>query len=163
MKELIILRHAKSNRTYSVDDINRPLSPEGIERIKKVSHQKEDFFTKADIIISSPAIRALHTAMIIIHELNLPLEQLKIDKQLYTFSGFSVIDYVYTLDDRWNKVILVGHNPAFTEVINHFSDAGTNHLRTAGCVQITFDGDQWSNLYKGEVLLGQKKIMFKRV
>ena len=157
MKELIILRHAKSNRTSSVDDINRPLSPEGIERIKKVSHQKEDFFTKADIIISSPAIRALHTAMITIHELNLPLEQLKIDKQLYTFSGFSVIDYVYTLDDRWNKVILVGHNPAFTEVINHFSDAGINHLRTAGCVQITFDGDQWSNLYKGEVLLGQKK------
>ena len=157
MKELIILRHAKSNRTSSVDDINRPLSPEGIERIKKVSHQKEDFFTKADIIISSPAIRAFHTAMITIHELNLPLEQLKIDKQLYTFSGFSVIDYVYTLDDRWNKVILVGHNPAFTEVINHFSDAGINHLRTAGCVQITFDGDQWSNLYKGEVLLGQKK------
>jgi phosphohistidine phosphatase len=156
MKELIILRHAKSNRTSSVDDINRPLSPEGIERIKKVSHQKEDFFTKADIIISSPAIRALHTAMITIHELNLPLEQLKIDKQLYTFSGFSVIDYIYTLDDRWNKVILVGHNPAFTEVINHFSDSGINHLRTAGCVQITFDGDQWSNLYKGEVLLGQK-------
>ena len=95
MKELIILRHAKSNRTCSVDDINRPLSPEGIERIKKVSHQKEDFFTKADIIISSSAIRALHTAMITIHELNLPLEQLKIDKQLYTFSGFSVIDYIY--------------------------------------------------------------------
>ncbi len=157
MKELIILRHAKSNRTYSVDDINRPLSPEGIERIKKVSHQKEDFFTKADIIISSPAIRALHTTMITIHELNLPLEQLKIEKQLYTFSGFSVIDYVYTLDDRWNKVILVGHNPAFMKVINHFSDAGINHLRTAGCVQITFDGDQWRNLYKGEVLLGQKK------
>jgi len=81
--------------------------------------------------------------------LNLPLEQLKIDKQLYTFSGFSVIDYIYTLDDGWNKVILVGHNPAFTEVINHFSHAGINHLRTAGCVQITFDGDQWSNLYKG--------------
>ena len=157
MKELIILRHAKSNRTYSVDDINRPLSPEGIERIKIISHQKEDFFIKADIIISSPAIRALHSAMITIHELNLPLEQLKIDKQLYTFSGFSVIDYIYTLDDRRNKVILVGHNPAFTEVINHFSDAGINHLRTAGCVQITFDGDQWSNLYKGEVLLGQKK------
>ena len=157
MKELIILRHAKSNRTYSVDDINRPLSPEGIERIKKISHKKENFFIEADIIISSPAIRALHSAMITIHELNLPLEQLKIDKQLYTFSGFSVIDYVYTLDDCWNKVILVGHNPAFTEVINHFSDEGINHLRTAGCVQITFDGDQWSNLYKGEVLLGQKK------
>ena len=157
MKELIILRHAKSNRTYSVDDINRPLSKEGIERIKNISHQKEGFFIKPDIIISSPAIRALHSAMIIIHELNLPLEKLKIDKQLYTFSGSSVIDYVYTLDDRWNKVILVGHNPAFTEVINHFSDAGINHLKTGGCAQISFDGDKWSNLDKGEFFLGQKK------
>jgi phosphohistidine phosphatase len=144
MKELVILRHAKSNRAYSVDDINRPLSPEGIERIQKISHQKSDFFAKAEIIISSPAIRALHTAMIVFRELNLPLEKLK-------------IDYVYALDDQWTKVVLVGHNPAFTEVINHFSDAGINHLRTAGCAQIRFDGDQWSNLHKGEVVLGQKK------
>ena len=157
MKELVVLRHAKSNRAYLVDDINRPLSPEGIERIQKIAHQKSDFFEKAEIIFSSPAIRALHTAMIMIRELNFPLEKLKIDNALYTFSGFSVIDYVYALDDRWTKVVLVGDNPAFTELINHFSDAGINHLRTAGCAQITFVGDQWSNLYKGEVVLGQKK------
>lgn len=157
MKQLVILRHAKSNRTYLVDDINRPLSTEGIERIQKISHRSSDFFTSAEIIISSPAIRALHTAMIVFRELNLLLEKLKIDNQLYTFSGSSVIDYVYALDDRWSKVVLVGHNPAFTEVINHFSDAGINHLRTAGCAQITFDGDQWSDLYKGKIILGQKK------
>ena len=158
MKELVILRHAKSNRAYSVDDINRPLSPEGIDRIKMISNKKNDFFRNADIIISSIAIRALHTTMIMIYELNLPLEILKIDKYLYTFSGARVIDYVYTLDDNWNKVVLVGHNPAFTEVINHFSYVGINHLKTAGCAQITFDGNKWSNLYKGELLLGQKNI-----
>jgi len=158
MKELVILRHAKSNRAYSVDDINRPLSPEGIDRIKMISNQKNDFFRNADIIISSIAIRALHTTMIMIYELNLPLEILKIDKYLYTFSGSRIIDYVYTLDDNWNKVVLVGHNPAFTEVINHFSYVGINHLKTAGCAQITFDGNKWSNLYKGELLLGQKNI-----
>tara|TARA_B100000965_G_C19216778_1_gene594102 strand:+ start:138 stop:614 length:477 start_codon:yes stop_codon:yes gene_type:complete len=158
MKELVILRHAKSNRAYSVDDINRPLSPEGIDRIKMISNQKNDFFRNADIIISSIAIRALHTTMIMIYELNLPLEILKIDKYLYTFSASRVIDYVYTLDDNWNKVVLVGHNPAFTEVINHFSYVGINHLKTAGCAQITFDGNKWSNLYKGELLLGQKNI-----
>ena len=160
MKQRVILRHAKSNRDYRVDDINRPLSPQGMDRIKKVSQKNIDFFTPADIIISSPAIRALHTAIMMIHELNLPLEKLLIDKQLYTFSGFSVIDYVHTLDNRWSKVVLVGHNPAFTEVINHFSNAGINHLRTAGCAQINFDADQWSDLYKGEVLLGQKKNNF---
>ena len=74
MKELIILRHAKSNRAFSVDDIKRPLSKEGIDRIKKISNRRHDFFADSDIIISSPAIRALHTAMIVINELNFSYE-----------------------------------------------------------------------------------------
>ncbi len=120
MKELVILRHAKSNRTYMVNDINRPLSQSGIERIQIKSYQKRDFFIDAEVIISSPAIRALHTAVIVIRELGISMEKLIIDEQLYTFSGSSIIDYVYSLDERWSKVVLVGHNPAFTEVINHF-------------------------------------------
>ena len=155
MKELLILRHAKSNRTYRVEDIDRPLSEKGIERIKEVS-QKQMFFDKTDVIISSPAIRALHTAMILIRELNFTDEKLIIDKNLYTFSGYHIIDYVYGLNDQWNKVVLVGHNPAFTEVINHFSDKGISHLSTAGLAKITFNGDVWSDIYKGELSLFQK-------
>ena len=157
MKELVILRHAKSNRTYMVNDINRPLSQSGIERIQRKSNKKGDFFINAEVIISSPAIRALHTAIIVIRELEISMEKLIIDEQLYTFSGFSIIDYVYALDERWSKVVLVGHNPAFTEVINHFSDVSINQLRTSGFAKISFKEDQWSNLFKGEVVLGQKK------
>ena len=157
MKELVILRHAKSNRTYMVNDINRPLSQSGIERIQIKSYQKRDFFIDAEVIISSPAIRALHTAIIVIRELGISMEKLIIDEQLYTFSGFSIIDYVYALDERWSKVVLVGHNPAFTEVINHFSDVRINQLKTSGVAKISFNEDKWSNLFKGEVVLGQKK------
>ena len=157
MKELVILRHAKSNRTYMVNDINRPLSQSGIERNQIKSYQKRDFFIDAEVIISSPAIRALHTAVIVIRELGISMEKLIIDEQLYTFSGFSIIDYVYALDERWSKVVLVGHNPAFTEVINHFSDVSINQLKTSGFAKISFKEDQWSNLFKGEVVLGQKK------
>ena len=157
MKELVILRHAKSNRTYMVNDINRPLSQSGIERIQIKSYQKRDFFIDAEVIISSPAIRALHTAVIVIRELGISMEKLIIDEQLYTFSGSTIIDYVYALDERWSKVALVGHNPAFTEVINHFSDVSINQLKTSGFAKISFNEDQWSNLFKGEVVLGQKK------
>jgi phosphohistidine phosphatase len=90
------------------------------------------------------------------NELNIDLDQLFIDQDLYTFSGTNVIDYVYALNEQWNKVVLVGHNPAFMETINHFSDARINHLRTAGLAKITFDSDQWSDVYKGGILMGQK-------
>ena len=156
MKELIILRHAKSNRHYSVEDINRPLSVEGIERIKKVSNNKDIFFLDVDVIISSPANRALHTAMIMMNELDLPQEKLIIDRNLYTFSGLNVIDFVYALGNHWNKVVIVGHNPAFIELINHFSDTGIDHLRTSGLAKISFDKDQWIDINKGQIIFGQK-------
>lgn len=156
MKELVVLRHAKSNRAYFVEDMHRPLSMEGIKRIKKISNKKSDFFKETDVIISSPANRALHTAIIIMNELNIDLDQLIVDQDLYTFSRTNVIDYVYALNEQWNKVVLVGHNPAFMETINHFSDAQINRLRTAGLAKITFDRDEWSAVYKGEILMGQK-------
>ena len=109
MKELVILRHAKSNRNYLVEDSNRPLSPEGIDRIKRVSLHKSSYFENTDIILSSPAIRALHTAMIVTNTLEVSLDKLSIDKHLYTFSGDEVIDYVYSLNDQWQKVVIVGH------------------------------------------------------
>ena len=160
MKELLILRHAKSNRIYRVEDIDRPLTEKGMERIKEVSQKQHLFFDKADVIISSPAIRALHTTMILIRELNFPIEKLIIDKNLYTFSADPIIDYVYGLNDQWNKVVLVGHNHAFTEVINHFSDTGIDHLSTAGLAKISFDGDLWSGIHKGELLFSQKTNNF---
>jgi phosphohistidine phosphatase len=160
MKELVILRHAKSNRNYLVEDSNRPLSPEGIDRIKRVSLHKSSYFENTDIILSSPAIRALHTAMIVINTLEVSLDKLSIDKHLYTFLGDDVIDYVYALNDQWQKVVIVGHNPAFTETINHFSNERINHLRTAGLAQITFDAKHWSDVGLGDVAFGQKNNSF---
>ena len=155
MKELIILRHAKSNREYAVDDIDRPLSVAGIERIKKISQKKGDVFKNADIIVSSPANRALHTAQLMMQELGFPYQKLIIDKKLYTFYVNDVIDYVHFLDNQWTKVILVGHNPAFTELVNHFSEKKITHLRTAGLVKISFSTNDWSTILQGDMELGQ--------
>ena len=156
MKQLVILRHAKSNRDYGVEDVDRPLSVNGINLILRVSRKKHVFFENTDVVISSPANRALHTATIVIRELNFPLNKLMVDKNLYSFSGSRVIDYIYELNDQWTKVVLVGHNPAFTEAVNHFSDRGISHLKTAGLAKIDFDSNQWIDINKGVLSLYQK-------
>ena len=121
MKELVILRHAKSNSEYLVDDIDRPLSIAGIDRIVKISKKRRTFFKNTDIVLSSPANRALHTAQLMMRELDYDYNKLIVDRKLYTFFTDDLIDYVHGLNNTWNKVILVGHNPAFTELVNHFS------------------------------------------
>ena len=107
MKELVFLRHAKSNREYLVEDVDRPLSLSGIRRIKKISKKKQFFFNSADIILSSPANRALHTAQLMMRQLDYDYKKLIVDRKLYTFYGEELIDYVHKLDNQWNKVVLV--------------------------------------------------------
>ena len=158
MKELVILRHAKSNNEYLVDDIDRPLSSTGIERIVKISKKNRIFFKNTDVIISSPANRALHTAQLMMRELNYNYDKLIIDRKLYTFYTNDLINYVHLLDNQWRKVILVGHNPALTELINFFSIKKIMHLRTAGLAKITFESNDWGSLPQGEMILGQKTI-----
>ena len=154
MKELILLRHAKSNHDTLVDDIDRPLSVNGIMRIKKVVKKNHDFFKKTDIIISSPANRALHTAQLLSRELRYDYKKLMIDNKLYTFSSKNVIDQVHSLDNNLGKVVLVGHNPAFTNLANHFSKKKILHLRTAGLAKITFSDNNWLNVSGGKLELG---------
>ena len=156
MKELVILRHAKSNSEYLVEDIDRPLSTAGIERITNISKKRRIFFNNTDIILSSPANRALHTAQLMMRELNYNYDRLIVDRKLYTFYANDLIDYVHGLDNQWSKVVLVGHNPAFTELVNHFSRKKIMHLRTAGLAKITFESNDWESLLDGEMVLGQK-------
>ena len=96
MKELVILRHAKSNSEYLVDDIDRPLSPAGIERIKKISKKMLIFFKNTDVILSSPANRALHTAQLMMRQLNYNYDKLIVDRKLYTFYANDLIAVSYT-------------------------------------------------------------------
>lgn len=155
MKELILLRHAKSSRKYIVPDIDRPLAINGISRISKVAKQYKELFKNVDCVFSSPANRALHTATIMMNELRLPFYKLKVDSALYTFDSDDIIDYVFALDDALDKVVLVGHNPAFTITLNHFSNAGISHMRTAGLAKVSFDVNLWTDLTNGAFELGQ--------
>ena len=155
MKELILLRHAKSNRNYDVADINRPLATTGTSRMSKVANRYKELFKNVDCVFSSPANRALHTATIMMNELKLPFYKLNVDSALYTFDSDDIIDYVFALDDALDKVVLVGHNPAFTFTLNHFSNAGINHMRTAGLAKVSFDVNSWTDVNKGVFELGQ--------
>jgi len=148
MKELILLRHAKSSWEYDVEDRNRPLSQKGIDRVIQTSKKHKNLFNNADYIFSSPANRALHTATIMIHECSLDFNRFSIDENLYTFNFEKIINYAYELDDVFSKVILVGHNPAFTFAANNLGKISLNNIPTACWVRISFFESSWAEINK---------------
>jgi len=154
MKTLILLRHAKSSWNYPLNDVDRPLILKGINRIINVSREYKNIFNKSNIIITSPANRAIHTAIILARETGLGFNKISINEFLYTFSSTSVEIFIRSLSDKFDYVIFVGHNPAFTEIIKKLTNTIIDNLPTASWAKINFKENKWREVKIGEATLG---------
>lgn len=157
MKQILFLRHAKSSWEYAVADRDRPLQPKGMKAIKAVAYHWKALFCSFDAIISSPANRALHTATILAHETGFPFSRFFLKEALYSFNSRDIIYHVKQLDEKLNKVIIAGHNPAISDAADYFSVKPTPELKTADWISITFAATTWKEISKGEAEFGSKK------
>jgi phosphohistidine phosphatase len=83
IKTLVITRHGKSSWDYeSVDDIDRPLKESGIRNAYLVAETLRKKKVNFDVIYSSPANRAIHTASIFARVLRVPFQKLQITEEL---------------------------------------------------------------------------------
>lgn len=149
MKQLILMRHGKSSWDYDASDKDRPLKERGINDAHLVSKTFKIHAPQMDFIYSSPAIRALHTSMIFVRNLDFDLSNFSINNELYDFSGDSVERFVHRLDNNLKTVAIFGHNYAFTSLANTWGDQYIENVPTAGLVHITFGVDDWSKISKG--------------
>ena len=144
MKTITFLRHSKSSWDYDVSDVNRPLNEFGIKKIKKLSNLSINTFNQVEIFFSSPANRAIHTCIILANSLEIDLKKISIRKELYTFDMNEVFDFIKQINDKYSNIVLVGHNPAYTEISNYFSENKILNLPTARWFCLKFDTDSWS-------------------
>ena len=146
MKVITFLRHSKSSWDYDIHDIHRPLSPVGIEKIKKTANSSKNHFISCEIIFTSPANRALYTSILLSKNLSINYNKIKICDELYTFSFTEVMKFIKNIDNIYSNVVLVGHNPAYTEISNYFSENKILNLPTARWFCLKFNTDSWSKV-----------------
>lgn len=153
MKRIILIRHAKSSWDHNVDDLKRPLSTRGYSDANLVAKGFKTYNFYPDAIYSSPATRAFTTCSIFMENLSLPSNLLSVEKQLYDFGGNQVRRFLKSLDNNLKKVMIFGHNHAFTSLANSFGDIYIDNLPTSGLVMIDFDIDHWKELNQGTTKL----------
>tara|TARA_B100000575_G_scaffold97568_1_gene77864 strand:- start:160 stop:648 length:489 start_codon:yes stop_codon:yes gene_type:complete len=146
MKVITFLRHSKSSWDYDILDIHRPLSPIGIEKVKKTANLSKDQFISSEIIFTSSANRSLYTSILLAKSLTINFNKIKICDELYTFSFTEVMEFIKTIDNIYSNVVLVGHNPAYTEISNYFSENKILNLPTARWFSLKFKSDNWSDI-----------------
>jgi phosphohistidine phosphatase len=148
MKTVTFLRHSKSSWDYNVSDIDRPLNEFGIEKIKKIADQSKDQFISTDKFFTSPANRAIHTCLILLHRLSINTSKINVCEDLYTFNYKDVFEFIKQIDNNYSNITLVGHNPAYTEISNYFSENKILNLPTARWFSVKFDSNKWSDIFK---------------
>jgi len=149
MKSLILIRHAKSSWEHDVTDRERPLKKRGNKDAVLVSKAFRMRFIEPDVVFSSPANRALSTCHIFLEQLEIDKINLKIAEDLYDFGGESVINFLKHLDERYQKVMIFGHNNAFTSICNIFGDNFIENLPTSGLAIIDFEVNSWQDIQNG--------------
>ena len=149
MKELILVRHAKSSWNYDVQDADRPLKERGIRDAHKVGDAVKGAVKDVQAVFSSPANRALHTCIILMRESGIPMDKLQVIPELYDFTGGSVRSFVHHLDDSLGKVMLFGHNHAITHVVNDWGSRYVDNVPTCGLTHLSFDADSWKDISFG--------------
>jgi len=167
MKTIHLIRHAKSSWDFPhLADHERPLNQRGEKDAIIMSNALYESGFKWPKIYCSTAQRARLTIQAL--EDNWPNVQSKpkdvqIMDDLYTFNSSDIWQFVSELSEGLDSVLLVGHNPAFTDFINEASEACLNNLPTCGFVTLHSKATNWQQNQRGEFQLNTllKPKMFK--
>jgi len=155
-KTLYLVRHAKSSwKDITLADMDRPLNKRGRRNSPDMGRRMLAQGHKPDLFISSPANRALSTASNIARELGIDESVIITDDELY-FSGAEGMQGVLErVDDRYRKVMMTGHNPDMTYLMNRLGNTNVINMPTCAIAIIGFDMASWADLYSTDgVLLG---------
>jgi phosphohistidine phosphatase len=151
--ELHLVRHGKSSWEYSqTADIDRPLTERGIENATAMAKRFFAGYTIPDVIITSPAIRALHTAVIFARTLHLPFSSIQISENIYTSDEEGLLEMIRNLPPLYTRLMFFGHNPTFTDLANHFLRQKIDNLPTAGMVSMAFNAPDWNAITPGTLV-----------
>lgn len=150
MKRLILVRHAKSSwKDSALTDFDRTLSKRGKKDAPLLGERLAAMDQRPELLVSSPARRAKKTARLIAQELHLADDRLLFKPEIYEAEPETLLEVVRGLDDCWQLVLLVGHNPGLTELGNLLGGCGIANIPTCGVLCIDFDVVSWRNIGPG--------------
>ena len=127
---LYFLRHgqAGSRTEWQEDDSARPLTTEGKRRMKREAATMRKLVLPLDLIVSSPLIRARQTAEIVAETLGLTA-RLVTDSRLEPGFDPRQLKALLTAHRDASALMLVGHEPDFSETIGHLIGGGRLDLK----------------------------------
>ena len=151
-RKLFIIRHGKSDWDHQgLDDIDRPLAERGIRNSEEMAKRLSHKGLIPELLVSSPASRALNTALIMARFWMLKPAALQIHEPLYDAYISNIETVVSGIPSDVQSLAIFGHNPSWTAYANQFLSSPLDNLPTAGVVVVTLKSDNWKGLGRRQV------------
>jgi len=131
-------------------DKDRPLNDRGKREAPKMGKRLAKRAVKPELIVSSPAVRALATAKIIARKLDYKLKEIVVDDRLYPGDADKLLTVIHRLDNELKRVMLFGHNPALTDLAHRLSSEIV-HMPTCAVAKFKFRAKSWSSVRKSKL------------
>ncbi|MDH3214084.1 MAG: histidine phosphatase family protein [Myxococcales bacterium] len=150
MKSLFLLRHAKSDRSAAhAGDHERPLNRRGRSAARRIGVYLARIRQAPELILSSSAVRARTTAELAAEAggWSCPLRD---SRALYLDSADAVLGQIVEQDDRLERLLVVGHEPTWSELASRLIGGGRIEVPTAALLRIDFEAKRWSDVGFGE-------------
>lgn len=151
MKDLILIRHAKSDwNDPSLDDYDRPLNSRGKKAAPLIGKALAKRGVLPEIVITSDAVRAFSTASLIIAEIGYPEEDVIHDDRLYLAGPAPLLRVVQEIDEGCQSAMMFGHNPGFHLFANMLlREEWIDDLVTCAVVRISLNTQYWGAVDAG--------------
>lgn len=142
MKHVYLLRHAKSSwDDAAIADFDRPLNARGLEAAPFMGELMAKRGIRPELIISSPAKRALETAVLIKEASGID-SPLRVDERIYEASPFVLRAVIAQVGDEVEVILLVGHNPGIEGLIR-FLTGRSVAMPTAALASVSLNITSW--------------------
>jgi phosphohistidine phosphatase len=148
MKRLTLVRHSKSDWSLpGQQDWDRALNKRGQRDAPEMARRLRARKLKPDVILSSPAVRALATATIMARELKVAASIVRQDERLYLAGPADMLTVIRELGGDARHLMVFGHNPGITEFANRLSAGDRiDNMPTSAVFTATFAIQDWSEL-----------------
>jgi phosphohistidine phosphatase len=154
-RELMLLRHGKSDWSQQVEDFKRPLKDRGKRGAQRLGVWLLQQRLQPDFVISSPAERAIVTAQKTVKTMGGDAKAIKQDRRIYAANVNELLAVLSNVPPDSKRVLLVGHNPGLellTEYLQgeHIPLPSDGKLIPTGTLVLIEMPDDWGDLKAGD-------------
>ena len=154
MKSLYLIRHAKSSKEDpTLRDFDRPLSERGIHEAAFMAALLKFKHVQPDLIISSPAIRAISTAKNFAKALKFPEDNIQLENSIYEAEPSDLYEIIHQISDQFETVLMFGHNPSLSVFADAYWKESSVNIPTCGIVCFKLASEQWIKFNPDHVTL----------